>query len=182
MDVCIAVGHVVYGIYVARVECDSPFMACGVRRMARGVQRGDFRISAPHNTPVTFRISGMRASWALSWCERGPGIFLPPQILRRNSQRATVDNRRFVYARFVVASIICNITLITHPLGFLVTPQTCGVCYESRGFYTTHCVHINRVGIPNSVLSFHIHFNSRREGCHLGDFYGILSAARCDAR
>ena len=39
MDVCIAVGHVVYGIYVARVACDFPFMACGVRRMARGVQR-----------------------------------------------------------------------------------------------------------------------------------------------
>ena len=28
MDVCIAVGHVVYGIYVARVACDFPFMAC----------------------------------------------------------------------------------------------------------------------------------------------------------
>ena len=133
MDVCIAVGHVVYGIYVARVACDFPFMACGVRRMARGVQRGDFRISAPH-TPGTFRISGMRASWALSWCERGPGIFLPPQILRRNSQRATVNNRRFVCARFVVASIICNITLITHPLGFLVTPQTTELaeCVMSR--------------------------------------------------
>ena len=45
-----------------------------------------------------------------------------------------MNNRRFVCARFVVASIICNITLITQPLGFLVTPQTTELaeCVMSR--------------------------------------------------